>query len=298
MLLNNAEKLELLVADAEYLQQLADEFPDDITEIATLTDLATRELANFQVKISDGLVETVGIDEDLNSTPMFAYPDQVISGDYKGLRWRYGRAVEGTKAEPFGKWYLCHAIACEEIQYTEQTGNDITVSIMANVPVVGSKISNESFTSSHNYELIADDPVCEEIDTLMTNDDMTLQQKADRVASLFLRSGRKNSVLSTTEIEKHRISYLNHVGLFSGSLVVSSVAYQEIENSRYIKTSSPDQPFIGVVEYVGLDLQFGKSQHLKLRELGLSYELTFPDVGAVSLPHMLGYTLISSPDEF
>lgn len=160
------------------------------------------------------------------------------------------------------------------------------------------KISNESFTSSHNYELIADDPVCEEIDTLMTNDDMTLQQKADRVASLFLRSGRKNSVLSTTEIEKHRISYLNHVGLFSGSLVVSwDSACQEIENSRYIKTSSPDQPFIGVVEYVGLDLQFGKSQHLKLRELGLSYELTFPDVGAVS-PHMLGYTLISSPDEF
>lgn len=47
MLLNNAEKLELLVADAEYLQQLADQFPDDITEIATLTDLATRELRQF-----------------------------------------------------------------------------------------------------------------------------------------------------------------------------------------------------------------------------------------------------------
>jgi hypothetical protein len=291
MAIDNVQRFEILKRDADELQELAytDTDPSDLSELLKVIDSSS--LVGIHVAITDGMLESRALDENLEQKTVFVpMGNNEAVGQYQGLAWRF----EGFQM-PDGSsnvmYRVCHVVAGEKMTYIDDEGDHIEKTPIAYVTAPDSAVEIISPIGSHDYRELEDDAFTLRIDQVAMDDSVDLTERANRIAQLFRIVNTAALDQNRQKLYRQRISYLNSIGLFDDAVVISPYGVFRSENGRNIVTTD-SRNFVAEVGYVALDISLDTQGAEEVGAVALSYEVSIHGIGAVSIPHIKGLTKI------
>lgn len=286
--IDNVQRFERLVSDAEFLQNMVD-LGEDVDTLNELNNhLETEHLIGLPVIIIGGKVQAVAPDQETVIRTCFV-DHEATEGEYRGVSWRCTPS-EIYKGEY--QWYLCHALLTGVNEEMDKLGNLHRTEHITYVTASSSQVQINTLDGSHDFRWLANDGFALRIDQMMLDDDCNIDKKLAIVAKMF---GKIPDGLSMERRQQfvQRLSYLNYLKLFTGALCLTPIAYlRDCDNPGTLSIlygGTEGKPIVGTVRAVGLDNPLKNSND----EIGVTLDLD-NQVICIEMD-IVGYGLVSAP---
>jgi hypothetical protein len=290
---DNVQYFERLRENGEMLQTMAD-LQEDVDTINTLTaQLELDQLLGLPVEISGGSVQVPAlVEDDLETQNSFMPNQQGVTGEYHGVSWR---EIPSTFFPGQREWRLCHRILTGQESYFDEQGWRHKIENFTYVTLPDAEVEIISQAGSHDFRRLASDGFSLKLDEVVLDESMDLSEKLDLIARMFgkFQSGENSG--NTSALRLQRLSYLNHLGLFSNSYAVTPFAYlRDADGSTMVLSNAHAGNIGGIVRMVGFDfpmVTYGSDKHeIQTETQILCLELEIDGYGLTSAPYVPGET--------
>lgn len=288
---DNVQKFETLCEDALFLQGMADT-GDQVDDINFLMEsLQLRELHGFPVDITGGLVEVKAINENLDEVSAFVLSEDSVAGEYQGMSWR-SEIINFPDGTSEACWRICHSIGSSPSSFVDEDGDKVVRTPITNVTVEGSELEIISPVGAHDYRAIALDGICHIFDELGLDEDIDKTSKANLIAKMLRTEKISEATEQYAKMVRQRISYLNELGIFDHTLVLSPIALRRTDLGTEMLKSSGSEYLTAEVKYIAIDEEVNADYEWIEDTSTISYEVELPGYGHVSVPHINGVTKV------